>query len=507
MSLRLPKSVWFNLVLIGIGGILILALMFPFEYTLGRIFEADGQLVEATEYYQRWNKKHPEDYNSRWHTAELLLTTVNPAEALETMEAMAKDWPEDLKILARLVEIEDSLLHVEKVIPRLEALMAASPDDPGVLIRLGDHYRWFGDDKKLIDNLSKIVRLGDFPEERSEFLEILLANRQYDKLIEFYNNNMDTMANPLEARLALYEAYVRAGRVDEAIDELKLALELDPTRIDLMRELGDQLVTLNRWREAIALFKERLTLDPSNKEMRAELSEMYEITAEQLRLSGQTQEARQQFYERIELNPRSVALRLEYAEMHGPKESEIAIEELSSLLKNNPKSFEGWHALAERYSWAEKPDKAAEAYQKAHALKPTNLRVHRALANHLLWAKKVPEAMMEMRSIVDGAGTLKDRVTLIEYLMDEGNTDEALKVAVPLQRSKTLAHRRLLAFLAVDAGQCNTALPQLEWVTDQKPKDGEAWYSLYECATSEGKPELALRALRVVKKLRVSGAP
>ncbi|MBL4634201.1 MAG: tetratricopeptide repeat protein [Kofleriaceae bacterium] len=507
MSIRLPRAVWFNLVIIGMGGLLILALMFPFEYTLGRIFEADGQLVEATKYYQRWNEKHPEDYKSRWHTAELLLTTVNPAEALTTMEAMAKDWPDDSKILARLVEIEDSLLHVERVIPRLEALLAASPDDPGVLIRLSDHYRWFGDDKKLIDNLSRIVRMGDFPDERAEFLEILLANRQYDKLIEFYNNNMDTMANPLEARLALYEAYLRSGKVDEAIEELTLALALDPTRVDLLRELGDQLVTMNRWRDAIDLFKDRLTQDPGNKEMRAQLSEMYEITADQLRLSGQTKEAREQFYERVQLNPRSLALRLEYAELHGSKESLVAIVELTALLKLAPKNSDAWLALAERYSWSEQPEKAAEAYEKVHGFKPNNIKVHRLWANHLLWAKKTKEAVVQMRAIVAGAGTIADRVLLVEHLMDEGKEDEAFKVAGPLQRSENMVQRRVFAFLAVGAGRCSDAIPSLAWVTARRPKDGEAWYSLYECATTEGKPELALRALRIVKKLRVSGAP
>jgi len=125
----------------------------------------------------------------------------------------------------------------------------------------------------------------------------------------------------------------------------------------------------------------------------------------------------------------------------------------------------------------------------------------------LLWAKKTKEAVVQMRAIVAGAGTIADRVLLVEHLMDEGKEDEAFKVAGPLQRSENMVQRRVFAFLAVGAGRCSDAIPSLEWVTARRPKDGEAWYSLYECATTEGKPELALRALRIVKKLRVSGAP
>lgn len=503
MSIRLPRSVWLNLVQIFVAGALVLALIFPLEHALGRIFEADGQLEAATRYYQSWNKKHPNDYESRWHTAELLLATVNPAQALLEMESMAADWPGDPKVLERLVEIEDSLLHVRQVIPRLEALAEVVPDDVEVLQRLCDHYRWFGDTEKLIETLGTLVRLSDLPDERAEFLEILLANRRYEEIIKFYIAYMDTMPNEYEARLALYEAYVRTGRLDIAIVELERAFAIDPSKVEVLEELRDQLMLQGRWQDAIALYRDRLATDPGNAKLRSELSEMYQITSDQFATSGETDLARAQFRRRIELAPSDLSLRLEFAGMFaGREEGAVAIAEIESLLKEDGNHPGAWLALAERHSWANHPSDAARAYGKVHAQSPNDLAVRRKLASHLVWAERGEEAIEHYRIILKTGGNLADRTTLVDLLLDKNLASEAYRLAKPLLSAPTARNRQLFAFAAAGAGQCQEALPQLSWITSRQPENRDAWESLYDCATLEKDPAKALRAVRALKRLK-----
>lgn len=503
MSIRLPRSVWLNLVQVFVAGSVVLLLILPLEHALGRIFEADGQLEAATVYYQSWNEKHPEDYESRWHTAELLLATVNPDEARLAMEAMARDWPEDTKVLSRLVEIEDSLLHVRQVIPRLEALDRVSPGDRDVLLRLVDHYRWFGENEKLLETLGRLLRLSDRPEERAEFLEILLANRRYDQIIEFYKRNMESMPNQLEARFALYEAYVRTDRIDEAVAQLEIAFSIDPSRVDVLSELRDQLVALNRWDDAIDLYKDRLAFDPGNQELREELSEMYQITADALTSQGESDAARERFYARIELDPKDLELRLEYASMYpADREDAVAVSEIKKLLKVTPNNSAAWLAVAERESWSNHPAEAAAAYAKVHALRPGDSGVHRRLANHLLWAEKYDEALTEFRAIFKKGGTMADRATIVELLLDKDKGKEAYSLVKPLLSSPTLKNRQLFAYVAARSGNCAEAIPQLQWLTERQPRNLEAWESIYECATSERNPNLALTSLRVIQRLK-----
>ena len=180
-AIHLPGRVYLLFATGAVVGALALVAVYPPELTIGRMFEADGQLDNATEYYESWNRSHPNDYESRWHTAELLMQSADPDRAVDALEAMARDWPDDPRILARLVEIEDSLLRVEGVIPRLEALALVAPKDVGVLQRLADHYRWFGDAEALIRVLQRLVRLGDFLDQRVELVDILLSRRRYDE--------------------------------------------------------------------------------------------------------------------------------------------------------------------------------------------------------------------------------------------------------------------------------------------------------------------------------------
>jgi tetratricopeptide (TPR) repeat protein len=503
VSIRLPKAVWLNLVQVLLAGSLVLVLILPLEHALGRIFEADGQLEAATVFYQSWNEKHPEDYDSRWHTAELLLATVNPDEARLAMESMARDWPEDTKVLRRLVEIEDSLLRIRQVIPRLEALDRVTPEDEDVLLRLVDHYRWFGDTEKLVETLGRLVRVTDREEIRAEFLEILLANRRYDQIIEFYKTNMEAMPNQLEARFALYEAYVRTERLDEAIVQLEIALSIDPSRVDVLSELRDQLVTLNRWQDAIDLYKQRLAFDPGNPKLRAELSEMYQITADSLVEQGKSESARKQFYERIELAPKDLELRLEYASMFGSRrEDAVGITEIKKLLRLSTNSAGAWLAMAERESWSDHPAEAAAAYARVHDLRPKDAAIHRTLANHLLWAEKYDEALTEFRLIFKKGGTMADRATIVELLLDKDKGKEAYNLVKPLLSSPTVKNRQLFAYVAARSGHCDEAIPELQVITERQPRNLEAWESIYECATTEKNPSVALKALRVIQRLK-----
>ena len=504
ITIDLPRRVYLSLAAFAGLGVLSLIVVYPPDLTIGRMFEADGQLDKATDYYLAWNQEHPSDYRSRWHTAELLLQSADPERAVSALEEMARDWPEDPRILARLVEIEDSLLRVEGVVPRLEALVAISPDDPEVLRRLADHYRWFGEAEKLIGTLQLLVRLGDFPEERIELVEILLSRRRYDDLIAFFSAGIDQMPNRVDARLALYQAYVRTGRTDRAIEQLELILELAPGRIEEMRELADLLVATERLAEAIALYEARIDADPRDQRLRGELVELYDVAADRAAARGKRGAVILLMRRRVNLEPTNVEYRLALADAHGEQSTQVAIVELRELLTLAPNSAAGWAALAERLSWSGKAAEAVSGFRRAVELAPSDIGMRRALAQHLLWGEQNDAALAEFRTLVEKGGTLDDRALLVELLLDGNNGAAALRHASELRRRKVSAprYRRLFAFAAALAGECELALPELRWVTQQNAEDTDAWYSLGQCATKLDRPDEALQALRHTQRLR-----
>jgi tetratricopeptide (TPR) repeat protein len=503
MAIHLPARVAWRLAAAAAAGFFALALIFPTERTIGRIFEADGQLEIATEYYEAWNRRYPNDFESRWHTAELLLQTADPERARAALDAMARDWPDDPRILARLVEVEDSQLRVDRVIPRLEALAAARPQDPRVLRRLADHYRWFGMDEELILALRRLITLGDSPDERTELIDILLAKRRYDDIIAIFSRDIDKMPNPVDAHLALVQAFVRTGRVDEAIAELEILIQLEPGRLEHLRELADQLVAQDRFDEAIGLYRARIDADPRNPALNGELADLYETAIDRMMASGQRTEALLLFRKRIAIEPTDVSLRLAFADMHGKNTHRVAIAELEELLRLAPRKVAGWSALGERRSWAHDLPGAIAAYQRALALAPDDAEARRALAQHLLWTHREADAMAQYRLLVDGPGNATDRAALVEILLDRELGKEALAYARGLRSAgASLRQRRLFGLAAGAADECALALPALQYATRHNRDDVEAWYTLGQCATRLDKPEEALEALRHSQRIR-----
>lgn len=501
--LALPGRVWLALSAVAASGLLALVLVFPNQMMLSRMFEADGQLRVAAHYSDAWSRAHPQDRESRWHTAELRLRTDDPAGAVRILEAMARDWPDDARILEPLVEIEDSLLRVDSVVPRLEALVAVRPDDPVVLGRLADHHRWFGDTEKLLATLRRIVTLGDYPDERTEFVEILLSHRRYQELIEFFSRGIEKMPNQVDARLALAQAYLRTGRLDQAIAELYLVLELEPARIEHMRDLAGTLVEVGRFAEAAALYRARIDADPRNAALVAELADVYETAADRLASGGRLDEAIVQYRQRVALDPTNVQLRVELADMHGQDTHKVAVAELRDLLALEPRSIAGWAALAERLSWSGDPTGASAAWSRCVELAPADLGHRRQLAQHLLWSGDERRAIDEYEQVVELGGSVQDRAVLVELLLDAEQPEQAFRQArILITAAPSPRNRRLFAFAATLADHCDVAIDELRRLAAATNDDEEVWYNLSQCATRLGHANEALEALRNVKRIR-----
>ncbi len=499
--IRLPPRATLGLGAVAVAGVLALALTVPSQRTLSLVFEADGQIDTATGYLVAWDQRHPLDYQARLHTADLQLLTVHPHEAVATLEAMARDWPDDRQVLQRLVEVEDSMLMVDETLPHLQRLAAVAHDDPAVLHRLTDLYRWKGMSEPLLDTLRKLVRVEDAPDERAELTDILLSHGRYDDLVAWLSPVVDGAPAAIDLRLALYEAYLRTQRFEQAAAELKQILAVEPDRVDLLRPVAEYLVSRGLFDQAVALYRERIDRQPRDaRRFAAELNDLFESHAEELAASGRTDEAIRLYRNRIAHAPTDVQLRLELSELYGKRDAEVAISELKQLLALAPDSAEGWTALAERYSWREQLDDAVAAYRRALRLQPHNRAVERALAQHLLWSDHAEEAIRVYQELIKTGGDNTDRAALIELLIDDERGAEALAEAEKLDDRPQ--HRYLVALAAHAAGDDKRALPELLDWTHRQGGDLRAWQAIVECATALDEPDLALVALRRVQALK-----
>ena len=66
--------------------------------------------------------------------------------------------------------------------------------------------------------------------------------------------------------------------------------------------------------------------------------------------------------------------------------SEAALNKLASLSATHPESFEAWHALTEIHFSEGNYDRALEAADKAHGLKPDDIHINTSLSR--IWVER-----------------------------------------------------------------------------------------------------------------------
>jgi predicted Zn-dependent protease len=470
--IRIPARAWLALAATALAGALGLVLTFPPDRVIGLMFETDEEWEGAIRFFNAWNARHPKDRESRWHTVELLVATARPTEAIALLESMAKADPEP-RVYERLAEIADSLLDLKATLRWTEALAKLRPDDPGLLVRLAEYYRWFGRQPELVATLTALVRLApDRAEEHQELIEEQLFAGRAEELVAFETAFLTAHPDALLPHLALFRAHLARGASDRALAELELLSKLKGT----------------------------------SAEEKEQIEELFRAHAQRLARGGRSKEAEALYRARIAESPTDLELRLELAELYGSgrRADEVAAAELKELLRLAPDALPAWKAYADRLSALEHAGDAAAALARAVELAPEEPGLHRKLARELALAGKRREAIAQHRWLIaHDKATPADKSAMVELLLELGTPGEAVAPALALAKGAPddLSVHRTLAHAAIAAKRCGDALPLLRAFAERRSVDSEPW-SLYGlCAKQVGMNAEALEALRRAARL------
>jgi tetratricopeptide (TPR) repeat protein len=478
--IHLPFKVYALLAGAAAAGAATLALTYPPDRLIGLMFQADEELSRAIAFFEAWNANHPSDYETRWHTVELLLETARPEDALAALEQMNATWPNDPRVVARTAEVYDGLLDIERSMLWTEKLSELRPSDAAIVQRLVSYHRWFGRTDRLIAALKRYVELVPSPDEHRELTDLLIANHRLDEVIAFNAKYAEKNPDAVEPHLALYRAYLHTDKPDLALLELKAVMRLEPEGEDA--DLGEE---------------DRIDL----------ADKLFDLRVQELVGSGDTRAAIQLYRARIDQNPTSVALRLRLAELSGEGADAAAAKELEALVELAPDSYAGWRALGYRRIWLGRTKSAADAFARAVALAPEKLGTRRALAEALSELGRTEDALAHWRWLSAHGGGARDGAELVEALVALGRSAEALPEAKALVRrapgSKDYA--RLLAKTAMAAKKCGEVMAELNELVRRFAEDSESW-SLYGlCAKQAGLDKEAVEALEKAARLHARG--
>ena len=250
-------------------------------------------------------------------------------------------------------------------------VLQAQPDTPHAWFLVGMIQRREGDAAAAIASIQRALGLGlRDARVRYHYAEVLIENGRLDDAAEQLELALDQKPGFGEAWHLLGRLALQRGQFAPAADKLSRALALDPSNAALRTNLGTALLEQGRHEEAISQLREAAALKPEDAAIRYNLANAF-------RRAGRLDEAIRE-YRRVgtlspDYAPALTALGACLAEQ-GDLDSALAYCEKALALA--PNYAEAHNNLAVTLHRMGRLQEAAERYRRALAIEPRSPRTH-----------------------------------------------------------------------------------------------------------------------------------
>lgn len=216
-------------------------------HLLGGLLQDAGRLDEAVQAYEQALKLAPDDIPALVHLGEIHLLAGRREEGEAALRKALAVTPGDPAIHALLGQAALERKDFREAVNRLETALQAAPGANRLHYPLSQAYRGLGETAKAQEHLAKMGPVGVRPS---------------DPMLD----TIESLRTGERARLESGKRAYNAGRLAEAAEEFRRALEVRPdsveARINLAAALsqqGDRAGAITRLREAVALAPANLT--------------------------------------------------------------------------------------------------------------------------------------------------------------------------------------------------------------------------------------------------------
>lgn len=395
---------------------------FPAAASLAALDLAEKKPEEARKRFDAVLAADPKHAQALLAVAELAATTgAKPDEVSKLIEKAVQTNPQDVP--ARLALIQHYLKNQDnkKALTAANDAAAAIPDRPEILDALGRTQQMSGDTNQALNTYGKLATLQpSSPLAHMRLAEIHLAGKNH-------NEALKNLRKALEIRPDLLDA--QRGLILFAIEEKKMAEALAITRqiqqqrpkeaIGLVLE-GDVHVTNKSWPEAIKAYRAGIKLQPS-----PELAIKLFST---LSASGNSAEAERWASTWIKDFPKDIAMRMHLGDMATMRKDYTSAAQIyRTALEVQPEN----PLVLNNLAWVSgqlKAPKAIEYAEKANRLAPNQPAIMDTLAMLLAEKGDTAQAVDLLRKAMQIAPQAAlIQLNLAKVLIGSGQKDAARK--------------------------------------------------------------------------------
>lgn len=224
--------------------------------------ESDDEALAAVRDYL---ERHPKDRAFRDRLIRLYLESGRPGRAAPLLAGQSDRAPGDLQ---KALDAAEAFLQADRLkegLPYFERALDLDSENTELRRRLVTYYGWLGLREKQIAAMVQLEEGGLLTrKERLDLARAFLDRREGTRALEILRSVEDRDPLPREEGLLLASAYEMTGKKEQALavyEKLARTHQDDP---DLLAELGDRALWLDRLPAALTFYEAALRLDPKN---------------------------------------------------------------------------------------------------------------------------------------------------------------------------------------------------------------------------------------------------
>jgi len=210
--------------------------------------------------------------------------------------------------------------------------------------------------------------------------EVYATDKEYRRAISYYHASLDLDNKSSKVRMSLGEALQAIGALDNAVEEYRLAAQLDRRNSEGLYKAADLLFQMKKFKEAENVLNDLIQLTPNYPGAHRYLSKVYQI-------NRQRDQAIEAMKKEVANNPQNAKFKLELAELlmfyEKWEDAVTTITDVTNLpsLKNAPEylydKIRGYLLLSRCYRMLTRPESALAAVSLALDLDPEDPELHR----------------------------------------------------------------------------------------------------------------------------------
>ena len=219
----------------------------------------------------------------------------------------------------------------------------------------------------------------------------------YVKAVELYREALDKdkMKAPemAETRYSLGKVLDKMSRLDEAVEEFRLAVELKPDNIKYYLAMADDLDAMGLIEQEVIILRNAAILDNTNPHVKAMLGTSYAKL-------GQYTNARAEFEAALRLNSRDPQSHVNMGLLYDKEGDKAkAVESLENALMVNPEYDPALLTLGAMYTRLGKNQDSVRVYKKLASINPKNLKYRNSLGIAYYNNAQYGEALKEFKGV------------------------------------------------------------------------------------------------------------